>query len=67
MAILDILLILALAAVAITLAFGIYSLMRGGQYAKSHSNRLMRLRVFFQFVAIIILVIAFWFKKQAGG
>ncbi len=67
MAILDILLILALAAVAITLAFGIYSLMRGGQFAKSHSNRLMRLRVALQFVAIIILVIAFWVKQQTGG
>lgn len=67
MAILDILLIIALAAVAITLAFGIYSLMRGGQFARSHSNRLMRLRVALQFIAIIILVIAFWVKQQTGG
>lgn len=67
MAILDILLIIALAAVTITLGFGIYSLMRGGQFARSHSNRLMRLRVALQFVAIIILVIAFWVKQQTGG
>lgn len=49
---------LALAAVAVTLAFGIYSLFRGGDYARSHSNRLMRLRVVLQFVAILVLVAA---------
>ncbi|MBA4800913.1 MULTISPECIES: twin transmembrane helix small protein [Euryhalocaulis] len=63
----DILLFIALGAVTITLGFGIYSLMRGGQYARSNSNKLMRLRVVLQAVAILILVIAFWYKKQAGG
>lgn len=46
---------LALAAVAITLGFGIYSLFRGGDYARSNSNKLMRLRVVLQFVAIVVL------------
>ena len=46
---------IALAAVAITLGFGIYSLFRGGDYARSNSNRLMRLRVVAQFVAVLIL------------
>lgn len=47
---------IALAAVAITLGFGIYSLFRGGDFARSNSNKLMRLRVALQFVAILILV-----------
>lgn len=67
MSFLDILLFIALAAVTITLGFGIYSLMRGGQFARSNSNKLMRLRVALQAVAILILVIAFWWKKQHGG
>ena len=46
---------LALAAVAITLGFGIYSLFRGGDFARSRSNKLMRLRVALQFAAILIL------------
>ena len=46
---------IALAAVAITLGFGIYSLFRGGDYARSNSNKLMRLRVVLQFVAIVVL------------
>ena len=41
---LDIVIFIALAAVAITLAFGIYSLYRGGDFSRSYSNKLMRLR-----------------------
>ncbi len=54
----DVLIPLALLAVTITLGFGIYSLFRGGEYARSNSNKLMRLRVVLQFAAILILVAA---------
>jgi hypothetical protein len=54
---------LALAAVAITLGFGIYSLMRGGEYARSHSTKLMRLRVVLQFTAIVILALAVYWRS----
>jgi hypothetical protein len=54
---------LALAAVAITLGFGIYSLFRGGDFARSHSNKLMRLRVALQFAAILILVGAVYWRS----
>jgi hypothetical protein len=63
----DFILFAALAAVFVTLCFGIYSLMKGGQYARSNSNRLMRLRVALQFIAIIILVGAFWLKRGGLG
>jgi hypothetical protein len=49
---------LALAAVAITLGFGIYSMMRGGEFALKWSNKLMRLRIALQAVAIVIIVAA---------
>ena len=62
----DILIFVALAAVAITLALGVYSLYRGGDFGRSYSNRLMRLRVVLQFVAIIILVAAFYWRHRAG-
>ncbi|HLI67775.1 MAG TPA: twin transmembrane helix small protein [Caulobacteraceae bacterium] len=48
----------ALAAVFITLCVGIYALFRGGDFGRSYSNRLMRLRVLLQFVAILVLVAA---------
>ena len=62
----DVLIFVALAAVATTLAFGIYSLYRGGDFGRSYSNRLMRLRVLLQFIAVIILVAAFWWRQQGG-
>ncbi|MGE5501576.1 MAG: twin transmembrane helix small protein [Ignavibacteriales bacterium] len=62
----DILIFVALAAVAITLAAGIYSLYRGGDFGRSYSNRLMRLRVLLQFIAVIILVAAFYWRHRTG-
>jgi len=49
---------IALAAVTLTLAVGIYSLFRGGDFARTWSNKLMRLRVLLQFCAILIMVAA---------
>lgn len=46
---------LALAATALILAVGIYSLAKGGTFAKENSNKLMRLRVMAQAVAIALM------------
>ncbi len=50
---------LALAAVAIVLAMGIFNMMRGGP--ASRSQNLMRWRVMLQFGAIVIMMAALWF------
>jgi len=63
MNIFDILIPVALAAVAIVLAAGIINMWRGGgEAAASRSQMLMRWRVMLQFVAILIIVAAFWFQ-----
>ena len=62
----DIALPVALLAVLLTLCVGIYSLFRGGDFARSHSNKLMRLRVVLQFAAVLVLMAALWFYRQAG-
>ena len=62
-----ILILLAIAAVTITLGFGIYSLFRGGDYARSHSNKLMRLRVVLQAIAVVLLLTALWWKSTHGA
>ena len=67
MQIFDILIILAILAVTITLGFGLYSLFRGGAYARSNSNRLMRLRVGLQAVAVLILVAGMLWKATSRG
>ena len=56
----------ALLAVAVTLGFGIYALFRGGDFGRTYSNKLMRLRVVLQFVAVRTRVAAFWWRGQLG-
>jgi drug/metabolite transporter (DMT)-like permease len=61
--VLQVLLAIALLAVAATLAMGFYSLFRGGEFARTWSNKLMRLRVALQFTAILILAAVFWLNQ----
>ena len=49
---------IALAAVALVLLMGLVNMMRGG--SPNTSQKLMRLRVLLQFVAIIITMFALW-------
>jgi hypothetical protein len=49
---------LAVGAVAVVLALGLVNMMRGG--SPNTSQRLMRLRVLLQFVAIVIVMITIW-------
>ena len=58
----NVLIPVSLAAVFLTLCVGIYSLFRGGEFGRSYSNKLMRLRVLLQFVAVLVLVAAFMWK-----
>jgi hypothetical protein len=58
---------IAIAAVFIVLCIGIYSLFRGGEFARTYSNKLMRLRVLLQFIAIILLMAAFWWSTRGRG
>ena len=54
----------ALAAVATVLALGIYALFRGGDFGRSYSNKLMRLRVLAQAIAVAVLMAAVWWRGQ---
>lgn len=47
---------IGLAATLIVLCIGIYSMAKGGAFAKEHSNRLMRLRVLAQGVTILLML-----------
>jgi uncharacterized membrane protein len=53
-----------LLAVVVTLFFGLYALFRGGDFGRSYSNKLMRLRVLLQFIAILVLVAAFVWNRR---
>ena len=58
---------ISLAAVTITLFVGLYALFRGGEFGRSYSNKLMRLRVVMQAIAIAVLVLAVWWRAKSGG
>jgi Hypoxia induced protein conserved region len=49
---------IAIAAVALVLLLGLINMMRGG--SPGRSQKLMRLRVLLQFVAIVIIMITVW-------
>jgi hypothetical protein len=53
---------LALAAVVAVLLFGLWNMMRGG--SASLSQTLMRWRVGLQFLALVLIMIGFYFATQ---
>ena len=56
--------IILLMVVAVVLILGLGTLFKGGETSKKYSNKLMQLRVLFQFIAIVALVsFAYFFKN----
>ncbi|MES1201284.1 MAG: twin transmembrane helix small protein [Pseudomonadota bacterium] len=55
---------ITMALVVAALAFGIYSLFRGGDFGRTWSNKAMRMRVVAQAIAILVLVGAMLVKQH---
>ncbi len=60
----DIAILVGLAAVTLCLGAGFYALYRGGEFGRSNSNKLMRLRVLLQFITVLIICAAFYFSRH---
>ncbi|MEM6914357.1 MAG: twin transmembrane helix small protein [Pseudomonadota bacterium] len=58
---------LALLAVAVVLGLGIFSLAKGGEFSAKNSNKLMRLRVTLQAVAVALLMLFVWLLGRGGS
>jgi hypothetical protein len=56
------LLVIALLVVLTWLGLGVYSMSRGGEFNAKWGNRFMRYRVMSQGVAVVIVLIGFWWK-----
>jgi hypothetical protein len=52
---------IAIGAVAIVLLLGLVNMMRGG--SPHRSQRLMRLRVLMQFIALIVIMLTIWIMR----
>ncbi len=63
----QILVTVAVGVVAIVLIVGLYSLYRGGDFARSYSNKIMRLRIVAQFAAIVIIMAVLYFWGRGPG
>ena len=55
--------ILAMAAVAIILMIGIGGFGRGGEFNRKYANKLMRLRIFAQFIAVLLILLFVYFAR----
>jgi hypothetical protein len=60
----NIMICIAMAAVVGSLALGLVSVVRGGEFSLKYSNKFMRWRVMTQFVAVIFLTIGFIYKAH---
>lgn len=58
-----IIVILAMAAVAIILMIGIGGFGRGGEFNRKYANKLMRLRIFAQFIAVLLILLFVYFAR----
>ncbi|HEY5339344.1 MAG TPA: twin transmembrane helix small protein [Rhizomicrobium sp.] len=55
---------LAIGVVALVLVAGLYTLFKGGDVSRTWSNKLMRLRVVAQFIAILVIMTVFYFTSR---
>ena len=60
----NILVVVAVAAVALVLFAGFFNLIRGGDGAAARSQTLMRWRIGMQFVALLVIVALLYFKSR---
>ena len=58
------LVILAVGATLTVLIVGVVAMLRQGKFNERHSNTLMRLRVLFQFIAVMLIALAFMFGRH---
>ena len=58
-----ILILLAVVTVVIVLMLGLGGFAKGGAFNKKNANKIMRLRLLTQFIAVILIVIYVWYIK----
>ncbi|MGH1404450.1 MAG: twin transmembrane helix small protein [Alphaproteobacteria bacterium] len=59
-----ILIILSLFSVVAVLAMGIFSMIKGGEFNEKHGNKLMRLRIILQALAVLLLAFAAFLSQN---
>ena len=60
----QIILVLFMAATLAIVVIGVVAMAVNGKLNKNHSNKLMRLRVLFQAIAILVFVVIVWLARN---
>ena len=60
------LIVAAMTAVVVSLVIGIAGYGKGGEFNRKHGNKMMRLRLLFQFIAVL-LILAYAYLRSQGG
>ena len=60
------LMLAAMAVVVIILMVGIGGFAKGGEFNRKHANRIMRYRIYAQFVAVVIIVAVVYIRRSGG-
>ncbi len=66
MDLLFVVLLMAMAAVVIVLVIGIGGFAKGGAFNAKYANKMMRLRILFQFIAVVLIVLYVYLRGQGG-
>ncbi|WP_101065544.1 twin transmembrane helix small protein [Roseovarius salinarum] len=61
-----IIVVVACGAVAAILIFGIGTFGRGGEFNRKHANKIMRWRIGAQFVAVLLILLFVYIRRQGG-
>lgn len=57
--------VLAMATVAIIMLIGIGGFGRGGDFNRKHANKIMRMRIVAQFVAVLLILAFVYFRGKS--
>ena len=58
--------VLAIISVFVVLALGLASFVVGGEFNKKYGNKLMRLRLAFQAIAVVLILVMIYLRSQGG-
>ena len=62
----QIILAASLLIVAGILGWGVLTMARGGSYNVKNSNRIMRYRIIFQALALVVILVMMWLRKAGN-
>lgn len=61
-----IIIVLAIAAVVLVLVTGLGGFAKGGSFNFKYSNKLMQYRIIAQFIAVLLILLYIWLKREGA-